>query len=97
MNFVLITTNPKMPTSFLTYCPTYYYDLCDVPLVVRVPQFEKLGSKQHKLDKIHNDSAIKTNQPNQELEEKQLIGGANQTSPPKGIQPQISVTATEQF
>ena len=34
-----------MPTYFFTYCPTYHYDLCDVPLVVRVPQFEELGSR----------------------------------------------------
>ena len=34
-----------MPTYFFKYCPTYHYDPCDVPLVVLVPQFEKLGSK----------------------------------------------------
>ena len=45
LNFVLIPLLPKMPTYFFTDCPTYHYDLCDVPLVVRVPQFEKLGFK----------------------------------------------------
>ena len=46
LNFVLILTMlPKMPTYFFTYWPTYHYDLCDVPLVVRVPQFEKRGTR----------------------------------------------------
>ena len=44
LNFVLITIVTKNAyIFFFTYCPTYHHDLCDVPLVVRVPQFEKLG------------------------------------------------------
>ena len=48
LNFVLITTVTKNAyIYFFTHCPTYHYDLCDVPLVVRVPQFEKLGSGEY--------------------------------------------------
>ena len=50
-----------------------------------------------KLDNKHTDCASNTNQPTQELENKQISDVVNQTSPPKGFQLQSFGTAAEHF
>ena len=64
------------------------------PEVVR-QQASQTSINYRNLEKIYNDSAIKRNQTNQEIENEQLTEVASEVSSSKGIQPQRSVTATE--
>ena len=60
-------------------------------------QASKTSLEQNLSNNVYSDSAIKNNQPILEPENKQQTEVAGQMSPLKGIQPQNSITATEQF